>query len=127
MDRQTIIGRLRFKRVNGNDGGFDPVCQDAANLLAYGTTVGTRTRIFEAINVERDRQDDKFGFDPPSILPGEDEWRKLAVLAEEFGEVANALLETDFGNDTQAHVEEELIQVAAVAVAWVEFNRKRRA
>lgn len=86
----------------------------------------TRERIYAEIDQERQRQDDKFGFLPPSILPGTDEWRKLAVLGEEVGEVARALLETDFGNDTQEHVEEELIQVAAVAVAWVEFNRRRR-
>jgi NTP pyrophosphatase (non-canonical NTP hydrolase) len=38
---------------------------------------------------------------------------KLAVLAEEFGEVARALLEGD-------GLREELIQTAAVALAWAE-------
>lgn len=41
---------------------------------------------------------------------------KLAVLAEEFGEVAKALNEGAYPADLR----EELIQVAAVAVAWVE-------
>lgn len=40
---------------------------------------------------------------------------KLAVLAEEFGEVARAVCECDMKN-----LREELIQVAAVAVAWAE-------
>src|SRR5258708_56706 len=85
------------------------------------------TGVLWDVVAERRRQDEKFGLLPPSILPGKDEWRKLAVLGEEVGEVARAMLETDLGNDTQEHVEEELIQVAAVAVAWVEFNRARRA
>jgi hypothetical protein len=45
---------------------------------------------------------------------------RFAVLGEEVGEVARALLETSFGNDTDLHLREELVQVAAVAVAWVE-------
>lgn len=40
---------------------------------------------------------------------------KLKVLAEEFGEVARALCESDTDN-----LRTELVQVAAVAVAWLE-------
>jgi hypothetical protein len=45
---------------------------------------------------------------------------RVAVLAEEFGEVANAALETAYGADTDAHLRKELIEVAAVCVAWIE-------
>ena len=45
--------------------------------------------------------------------PETDEGYKLAVLTEEVGEVAKALLEG-------TNVHEELVQVAAVAVAWAE-------
>lgn len=78
---------------------------------------------------ERHRQDAKFGWvgTPGSLLPGDDDWAKFAVLGEEVGEVARALIERSFGNDTTEHLEEELIQVAAVAVAWVESNREKRA
>lgn len=78
---------------------------------------------------ERDRQDAKFGWigTPGSILPGDDDWSKFAVLGEEVGEVARALIERSFGNDTTEHLEEELIQCAAVCVAWVEANREKRA
>lgn len=47
----------------------------------------------------------------PTMLPA----MKLVVLTEEVGEVARALLEGD-----DAKLWEELIQVAAVAVAWAE-------
>ncbi len=48
----------------------------------------------------------------PSLLP---EPVKLAVLTEEVGEVAKALLEHD-----REGLRDELVQVAAVAVAWLE-------
>lgn len=41
---------------------------------------------------------------------------KVAVLLEEVGEVARALLEQD-----EAHMRTELVQVAAVAVAMIEW------
>lgn len=40
---------------------------------------------------------------------------KAAVLAEECGEVSRAVLDADFSG-----LREELVQVAAVAVAWLE-------
>jgi hypothetical protein len=42
--------------------------------------------------------------------------RRYVVLGEEFGEVARALLE----GEGDAHLRAELVQVAAVAVAWIE-------
>lgn len=50
---------------------------------------------------------------------------KLAVLAEEFGEVASIVCKLQAGREEAAQVSakdlrEELIQVAAVAVAWAE-------
>lgn len=47
--------------------------------------------------------------------PAMDGRLKYVVLGEEFGEVGRALLEGDFSN-----LRDELVQVAAVAVAWVE-------
>lgn len=41
---------------------------------------------------------------------------KLTALMEEVGELANALLEHDRGNDTSEHVFQEAIQVAATAL-----------
>ena len=58
--------------------------------------------------------------------PGDNEWKKLAEMREEFGEVSRALVDRSFGADTIEHIEEELIQVAAVAVAWVEYARAKR-
>lgn len=54
-------------------------------------------------------------------MTGGDGTRYL-VLGEEFGEVGNAVLEAGYGNEASddEHLYEELVQVAAVAVAWAE-------
>jgi hypothetical protein len=54
-------------------------------------------------------------------MAGGDGTRYL-VLGEEVGEVANAVLEATYGSIDagDAHLREELVQVAAVATAWAE-------
>jgi NTP pyrophosphatase (non-canonical NTP hydrolase) len=79
----------------------------------------TRDQIWSAILTERARQTAKWA--------GEHDWGsgdcsssgvsaavKAAVLAEECGEVAREALDGTLG------LRDELIQVAAVAVAWLE-------
>ena len=68
----------------------------------------TREKIFELINEEREWQAKKWG-------GWEKEGIELQVLVEEVGEVAMAMLKGDRGN-----LKDELVQVAAVAVAWLE-------
>lgn len=65
-------------------------------------------------------------------MEGGDGTRYL-VLGEEVGEVANAVLEGGYGNSSPAIAEEwerrlraELVQVAAVSVAWIEAIDERR-
>jgi hypothetical protein len=76
------------------------------------------SKILLAIEAERQNQILKWGTaqrrveDPgPVSTP---EW-KAAVLTEEIGEVAKAVVEMD-----RAGLKKELIHVAAVAVAWLE-------
>lgn len=66
------------------------------------------------VSAERERQDATWNRSPGN-WPGSD-GEKLAVLVEEVGEVARALLEREGPERLRA----ELIQVAAVAVAWAE-------
>lgn len=79
-----------------------------------------RDEIVAMIDAERARQAEKWGGphawgmgdcssdDVPAIV-------KSAVLAEECGEVARAVLDTD-----EVSLRDELVQVAAVAIAWLE-------
>lgn len=72
---------------------------------------------------ERDRQDVKWG-----DQSGNSDLTFVAVLTEEVGEVAQAVLKTHFeGGKSIDDVREELIQVAAVAVAHVEAIDRRGA
>ena len=77
-----------------------------------------RSEVYALVNAERDQQAIKWG-DRHAWGQGDcssldvDDRTKLAVLTEEVGEVARALLD---GTDLRA----ELVQVAAVAVAWLE-------
>lgn len=80
----------------------------------------TREPIYSDIDAERERQAAKWGGRHPwgvgdcSSL-GVADTVKAAVLAEECGEVARAVLDSD-----PESLRTELIQVAAVAVAWLE-------
>lgn len=73
-----------------------------------------RARIFEDITAERQRQQEKFG-----------DHSVAGVLMEEVGEVAKELIEQNNPPTAKQlrHLRAELIQVAAVAVAWVEAIR----
>lgn len=83
------------------------------------TAAEAQSEAIYAVIAERSRQEQKWG---SSITDGtkgscanplmSNELR-LAVLAEEFGEVAKAMLEGD-------DVGREVTQVAAVALAWAE-------
>jgi NTP pyrophosphatase (non-canonical NTP hydrolase) len=70
----------------------------------------------EDVIEERVRQEQKWG------VQNHDPFKWAAVLGEEVGEVNKAILEMHFGEDPAmvADVRAELIQVAAVAVAFVE-------
>lgn len=72
-----------------------------------------RGSILLEISSERDRQDDKWGGVPG--VQRRDDHTYAAVLGEEFGECCKAWLE----RDTRG-LRAELIQTAAVAVAWIE-------
>ena len=70
-----------------------------------------RGAALDMIEYERSQQDFKFGTGDNS----NERW--LVILMEEVGEVAKAMLEGS-GPD----VLEELVQVAAVALAWLEHR-----
>ena len=67
-----------------------------------------REQIIEAIDRERDRQNKKFGWHRRN-----DNHTRYLILSEEVGEVSKAILQGRPFLD-------EVLQVAAVAVAWLE-------
>ena len=68
----------------------------------------------ENISIERDTQDEKWGDQ------NHNNYRWLAILSEEIGELAKEINEDDETSASLARIQEELCQVATVAVAWME-------
>jgi NTP pyrophosphatase (non-canonical NTP hydrolase) len=76
----------------------------------------TFNEVIELVKEERELQDNKWGRGN-GILWSSSSAAKLTVLAEEFGEVARAILEVDPEN-----LRDELIDVAATCFAWLESD-----
>jgi hypothetical protein len=98
------------------------------------TIIVQRNRILHDVSNERDYQDRMF---PPMTTryalpdPNTPDGWKSAVLMEEVGEAAHEVNEMHLHRDSMARqatrlrLRDELIQVAAVAVAWIEALDKR--
>lgn len=67
-----------------------------------------------AILDERRRQDERWG------VPNHEPFTWMAILSEEMGEAARAALHDKFGGPDAGTLRAELIQVAAVTIAWIE-------
>jgi len=76
----------------------------------------TQARVFELIRAERLRQDQKFG---TQWWRSRHEW--MSILMEEVGEAAQASNDGDTN-----HFAEEMVQVAALAVAILEGHNRGR-
>jgi NTP pyrophosphatase (non-canonical NTP hydrolase) len=102
----------------------------AANVLAavatyMGRTLGPDAKILAEVQAERTRQDAKWG-----EQNGHDfEW--VSIITEEIGEAAQAANEANFQSSKTrgdySHLRVELVQVAAVAVAWIGAIDRRAA
>ena len=89
-------------------------------LLGLGRTVLTpaRVAILEDVNAERERQEHLYATGTLPMIASRPECPnelRLAALIEEVGEVGRAILDGE-----PDELREELVQVAAVAVAWLE-------
>lgn len=70
--------------------------------------------VLAMVEAERVKQDKKWG-----EQNHENVWW-AAILGEEVGELAQAILHDRFGGKARGTTKAELIQVAAVAVSWLE-------
>lgn len=76
-------------------------------------------RTLRAVLDERYRQDTKWG------EQNHDDFTWLAILAEEVGELAQAILHDRFGGKAAGTAYTELVHVAAVAVQWLDCIERR--
>ncbi|CDH19935.1 MazG-like family protein [Xenorhabdus bovienii] len=94
-------------------------CEKLAKRLHQEKHMRTRG-VFDVIN-EMNRQDEKWGADRnhhPFI------WN--AILNEEVGEFAQAILHDEFGGEHAETAREELVQIAAVALQIIEMYDRQR-
>lgn len=81
-------------------------------------------KVLEAVKAERERQNTLWGLQRHPL----GKW--LGILGEEFGEVCQAINKIHFPKDAKEsdadNLEEELIQLAAVAVAIVEQLKEEK-
>ena len=89
--------------------------------------MATRTidKMIDQIVAERTHQDSKWG------EQNHDDYVWLAILSEEVGEAAQAILKVNDSAEgvnewQESDIDAELIQVAAVAIAWLEARARRR-
>lgn len=124
---KTAADRMR-ESINRRGGNYLMACAAAAEdwvaevHAGYAHLLGDGcTDTLHAVMHERTRQEVLW---PGKTCAGGDisDGRKLAILTEEVGEVAKEMNDADNeGRDVSAvALRTELIQVAAVAVAWAE-------
>jgi NTP pyrophosphatase (non-canonical NTP hydrolase) len=99
-----------------------PPTKLSASALAKGEADLSRKHfdICQEVSAERLRQNRKFCKGSPIGVQRHHYFTWLTVLVEEVGEVANAMLESIFGQADPKDIRMELIQVAAVAFAMIE-------
>lgn len=125
MDKKEAL-EVMLKWASDNPYDSVPEIQEAYEVLKHATRdtiLNDKQKIINLINEERIAQDKKWGVQRHHPFM----WN--TILGEEVGEVNQASLDLENGIDTEEHLVEELIQVAAVAVSYVESiwaNRKSK-
>ena len=102
--------------------GWPRHCDSAMLSSGYDAelaAVMNQDRALNELLQERKRQDAKWG------EQNHDDYHWLAILMEEIGEVSQAMLHSRFGGPHAGTERTELVQVAAVAVQWLECMGRR--
>ena len=123
-----LLAQSLGRKLPAEFGTHGRLMQIAAHCTGWVSELGSNSfSPLLAIEAERRRQIELFNtrqisFDVASPVP--DEVRKYRVLLEEAGEVAQEIDNLEKTNHSRKQVRQnlitELIQVAAVAVAWLE-------
>ena len=101
-----------LERLGVEDGG----CDKETSGRHGGEVID---QVFDIIREERKLQNKKWG------EQNHDDYRWLAILTEEVGELAEAILHDEFGGKAKGHAYTELLHVASVAVQWLECMDRR--
>lgn len=120
-DTATNITSLLFPAPFGSTIDAATRLQTALGALWEDAALPHVSTVFDAIRVERERQYAKWG------EQNHDPYTWLAILGEEHGELAQAILHDTFGGNAAGTMRKELVEVAAVAVQWLEYLERQAA
>lgn len=98
---------------------LDQLRDALTGLLGTTTKAAARTDVLAAVAAERHRQHTQHGDNTPDS-PRLDDLHRLAILTEEVGEVARLLTPDHWSSNRDESLFAELVQVAAVALAWLD-------
>lgn len=99
---------MKTKAIKFNQGKFNIIKKQLDRL-----------KTIALVEEECQRQDERWG------EQNHDDYRWIAILSEEVGELAQAILHDEFGGAHAGTMKEELAQVAAVAMQWLEALERR--
>lgn len=107
---------VQNKKPKAGEKYFEDTLKNMINHLALHSP-------YQLIQMERIKQDVKWG------EQNHDDFKWLAILGEEFGEVSKAVceqLQSKFHPlALRENLEIELVQIAAVCIQWIECLRRR--
>lgn len=120
---QTVLDQVDY--TEGACGLTEPVSAclpttviELAHQSLRNAPTNDQMDILSQIMIERKSQDLKWG------IRNHDNWMWLGILMEEVGEVATAILNVWNGKEGNREIIKEIVQVAAVAIAWLECIKR---
>lgn len=116
--RELEAENLRHIKANNEVAYLNADLQDRVYELEQ-SQASLMVNAFNLIRSERERQNEKWG------EQNHDDYRWLTILIEEVGEIAQAILHDEFGGPHAGTTRIELVQIASVAVQWLECMERR--
>lgn len=101
------------------DGRMEPADEKILRSGIATHFMGSGTRSLHSVLIERAKQNEKWGEQNHEDLF----W--LAILGEEFGETAQAILHTQTGERNAGKTRKELVHTVAVGLQWLECMDRR--
>ena len=115
LDSKNIVINSKNEQINTLVWTIEEMGSNIANKKYF-----MPLSVKHLIEAERERQIEKWG------EQNHDDYHWLAILVEEVGELAEAILHNEFGGHAAGTEETELVHSVAVGVQWLEAKEKNQ-